>query len=118
MIEATLGVVVRPGEILLGEKKRGKVGVGFLSGPGGVQERGETLEECLLRETREELRVELDPASFVQMALIDFHVARVLDFRVYVFLAKILSGEPQETADMVPHWYPVSQIPFYGLATP
>ena len=35
----------------------------------------ETLPECLIRETREELEIELDPDSLEYIALIDFHAA-------------------------------------------
>lgn len=104
---ATLGVVLRPGRILLGEKKRGEIGTGMLSGPGGKLDPGETLEECLMRETREELEIELDPASLKYAVRIDFYAAGESDFRVHVYLARVLSGRVHETAEMIPKWYPL-----------
>ncbi len=110
---ATLGVVLNAeGQVLLGEKKRGEIGTGVLSGPGGKLAAGETLEACLLRETREELEIELDPASLEQVALIDFYAEGKPDFRVYVYRAKILRGELHETADMIPAWYPMTDETF------
>lgn len=114
MVIATLGIILGENgkEVLLGEKKKGRVGTGVLSGPGGGQEPGETLEECLIRETQEELELVLDSASLELVAVIDFYAAGALDFSVYIYHAKILFGEIKETADMIPGWYPVDDLPF------
>lgn len=109
---ATLGIVLQDGKVLLGEKKRGEIGTGVLSGPGGKLDLGETLQECLIRETREELEIELNPASLELVVLIDFHAAGEVDFRVHVYRADILSGEIHETADMIPAWYPINDATF------
>lgn len=109
---ATLGIILDGDRILLGEKKRGEIGTGILSGPGGKLDPDETLPECLIRETREELEIELDPDSLEYVALIDFHAAGELDFRVHVYRASIASGELHETADMIPGWYPLNDETF------
>ena len=109
---ATLGIVLQDGLVLLGEKKKGEIGTGVLSGPGGKLDPGETLEECLIRETREELEIELDPASLELVAVIDFYTADEIDFRVHTYRAGILSGDIHETADMTPKWYPLDRLPF------
>ncbi len=109
---ATLGIILQDGRILLGKKKKGEIGTGVLSGPGGKLDPGETLPGCLIRETREELEIELDPASLRLVAIIDFYAASELDFRVYTYHAKILSGEIHETADMIPGWYPLNKKTF------
>jgi 8-oxo-dGTP diphosphatase len=109
---ATLGLILQDNHVLLGEKKKGEIGTGVLCGPGGKLEPWETLEEGMIRETREELGIELDPASLELVARIDFYTASELDFRVYVYRTKILSGEIQETADMIPGWYPIDSPPF------
>ena len=109
---ATLGIVLRGQFVLLGEKKKGEIGTGVLSGPGGKLDPGESLEECLIRETREELYIELDPSSLELVAVIDFYAAGELDFSVYVYRAALLTGEIRETADMIPAWYPLTNLPF------
>lgn len=112
MKTATLGLIIHGSKLLLGEKKKGEIGTGVLSGPGGKMEPSETPEECLIRETREELEIELDPSSLELVADIDFYASDEIDFRVSVFRARIASGELHETADMVPAWYPISDLPF------
>ena len=112
MIVATLAVIPQGEKVLLGEKKKGKIGIGVLSGPGGVLEPGETFRACLIRETREELEIELDPTSLELVGVIDFYHAEKIDFRVIIYRAQILSGELHETDDMIPDWYPLSDETF------
>ncbi|MCR4275793.1 MAG: NUDIX domain-containing protein [Candidatus Parcubacteria bacterium] len=109
---ATLGIVLQNGTVLLGEKKKGEIGTGVLSGPGGKLDPGETLPECLVRETREELKIELDPASLELVAIIDFYAAGEIDFCVYVYRTETFFGELEETADMIPAWYPLDNLPY------
>jgi mutator protein MutT len=110
---ATLGIILdKEGRVLLGQKKKGEIGVGKLSGPGGKLDSGETLEGCLIRETREELEIELNPSSLELLACIDFYAGKEVDFRVYVYRAAIRSGELRETDDMIPGWYPLTKETF------
>lgn len=110
---ATLALIFNDtGELLLGEKKRGEIGTGYLSGPGGKWEPGETLEAGVIRETKEELEIDLDPDSLKKIAVIDFYAAGELDFRVHVYRARVASGELHETADMIPGWYPLTEATF------
>lgn len=114
MIE-TLGIVLQGELVLLGQKKKGKIGVGKFAGPGGRLEPGENLLECLVRETREELDVELDPAALELAAILDIYIGRDIDRCVYVYRAKILFGELKETADMIPAWYPIDDLPYDNM---
>ena len=112
MKTATLGIVLQGEAVLLGEKKKGEIGRGILSGPGGKLDPGETLVACLMRETWEEFEVELDPASLELVAIIDFYAAGQVDFCVFVYRAKVLFGEIKETVDMIPAWYPLNALPY------
>jgi len=131
---ATLGIVFQGDQILLSEKKRGEIGTGVLSGPGGKLDPGETLEECMIRETLEELGVELDPASLELAAYITFHkgLTRFMllnkllnffglrsstpDFGVFVYRARLLPGQRlAETDEMIPAWYPCDDLPFHRM---
>ena len=114
MKTATLALIVRDGKVLLGEKKRGaEIGSGTLNGPGGKAEGEETLEECVIRETREEFGIELDPAALEKTARVVFYAGGEPDFDVHVFRARRFSGEPRETAEMwEPAWHPADALPF------
>jgi len=127
---ATLGILLQDEQILLGEKKQGEIGTGKLSGPGGKIEDDETPEECFIRETREELVLEVDPDSLELVAYITFYSGRTrfrllnrilnivcmlgskADFGVFVFRAYIPFCQLAETDDMIPNWYPLNNLPF------
>jgi 8-oxo-dGTP diphosphatase len=55
MIEVTAGVIENRGKILIARRSPGKHLAGYWEFPGGKVETGETYEECLARELKEEL---------------------------------------------------------------
>ena len=103
-------------EVLLGEKKKGEIGIGTLNGPGGKLDAGETLVECAVRETREELGIMLDPYLLEKVSVITFFAAGTPDFEVHIFLTSVFRGELSETDDMIPDWYRVDDMPYARMA--
>ena len=103
---ATLAIITRWNQVLLGVRKsKSAIGEGKLNGPGGKQKQGETLIECLIRETREEVGIELNPAKLEKCAIITFYAGGVPDFEVHVYRTSHFSGEMRETDEMIPDWY-------------
>jgi mutator protein MutT len=77
-------IAQRPHEGLLG---------GLWEFPGGKQEEGETLPECLRRELREELAIEVEVGElFVTVK----HAFTHFSITLYAFNCRYLSGEPQK----------------------
>lgn len=79
---------------------------------GGKAEPGETLEEALIRESREELNITVQPKSvFVQLV----HEYPDITIRLTLFNAVIADGIPKllEHADL--QWIFPSQIPNYDF---
>jgi 8-oxo-dGTP diphosphatase len=67
------------GRVLIAERPKGKALEGLWEFPGGKVEPGETPEECLIRELREEIGVEtkaacLAPLTFASHSYDDFHL--------------------------------------------
>jgi len=56
----TAAIIQRRGKILIAQRKPDGLLGGLWEFPGGTQEKGESLEECLRREIREELGVEIE----------------------------------------------------------
>ncbi len=65
---ANLCFIIKDGRALLIRKKRG-LGAGKINAPGGKLEAGETPEQCLVRELREEFAVETEVTGFVDKSI-------------------------------------------------
>ena len=106
---ATLLFVVQDGQILLIRKKRG-LGAGKINGPGGRLEPGETPRECALREIHEELKIQSWGADWRGKHRFEFCDGYRLE--VDVFVSDGFDGEPTETDEAIPLWFPVDAIPY------
>lgn len=108
-VRANLLFIVREGKILLIRKKRG-FGAGKINGPGGKVDPGETPLAAALRETFEELGI--TPLGAEQRGELHFQFRDGYSLHCAVFLAHDFAGEPRETAEAVPLWTPLDQIPY------
>lgn len=108
-VEATLVFIVRDGQILLIEKKRG-LGAGKVNGPGGKLDPGETPLECAIRETQEELMITVESPR--KVAELWFEMSDYPSIHCHVFMASDFRGTPTETDEAVPLWVPLDAIPY------
>lgn len=110
-IRVAVGILRRDEEVLLCQRKRtAKFGLQW-EFPGGKVEAGETDEECLRRELREELSVELEnvsPYDSEEMSYSDHG-----DFAVVFFTASP-SGEFINNVFEDIRWVPIKQLPEYN----
>lgn len=109
---ATLMFVLRDGQILLIHKKRG-LGAGKINGPGGRLEPGETPLAAAIRETQEELCV--TPTGIQAMGELLFQFVDGFSIHGYVFTATGYTGEPQETNEAIPVWFPTDALPYHRM---
>ena len=109
---ATLVFVVQNGSILLIRKKRG-LGAGKINGPGGRVEPGESPMEAAVREAEEELTI--TPLGLRFAGQNRFQFIDGYSIHVHVFSASDYRGEPRETAEAVPLWYPTDGIPYHEM---
>lgn len=108
----TLVLIRREEQILLGLKKRG-FGMGLWNGPGGKVHEGEAPEACARREAREEFGIELGDLKKIGVVTCEYReVDEPKDMEVHIFETKDFYGEPIETEEMRPRWFPVSKYPF------
>ena len=106
---ATLAFVVQDGRVLLIRKKRG-LGAGKITAPGGRIEGGETPLACAVRETQEETHV--TPLAPEACGELRFAFADGYSIHVHVFRSPRAQGEPRETAEALPFWVPIADIPY------
>ena len=106
---ATLVFVLRDDEILLIDKKRG-LGKGKVNGPGGKVDPGETIEQCAIRECREELSIEV--SDLQALGEHRFQFTDGYSIHCWVYLTRSYSGTPTESPEAAPLWTPVTDIPY------
>ncbi|KAG7269600.1 hypothetical protein CRUP_028652 [Coryphaenoides rupestris] len=106
----TLVLVLQPGRVLLGMKKRG-FGVGKWNGFGGKVQTGETIEAAARRELKEESGLEVDALEEIGNLKFEFVGEKEL-LDVHVFRSDSYNGEPTESEEMRPQWFETDKIPF------
>jgi 8-oxo-dGTP diphosphatase len=112
---ASLAIIEQDGKILFGLKRGAEIGSGTLNGPGGKLDPGESIVDCVVRETKEELDIELDRATLEASgpaAIVTFYAAGIPDFEVHVFYTSSFVGEPKETESMIPEWHSKEALPY------
>lgn len=115
MKQLTLLFLVTDKDILLAMKKRG-FGKNRWNGVGGKLEAGETVEQALVRECQEEIKV--TPLEYHKAADITFdeiHTGKRELLKVHVFLCTKWFGKPTETEEMAPKWFAQKSIPFKDM---
>lgn len=111
--QVTLCLLIKEDKVLLAMKKRGW-GVGKWNGVGGKLNPGETLEQASIRETEEEIGV--TPLDLTRVATLNFFFPKAPEDKnwnqqVCVFLVTKWQGEPEESEEMKPEWFPKNNIP-------
>jgi len=106
---ATLLFVIRDGQTLLIRKKRG-LGAGKINAPGGRLDPGETALEAAVREVQEELLI--TPTGIRKCGEHRFQFVDGYSLHVHVFASDDFSGEPTETDEAIPLWFPLDGIPY------
>jgi 8-oxo-dGTP diphosphatase len=104
----TLMFLLVDGRVLLIRKRRGHGG-GRINGPGGKPEPGESPLECVLRETEEEVGVR--PAGARLAGVFRFVDQESADWLGFIFVAGTCTGTPRTTAEAIPAWYPLDELP-------
>jgi A/G-specific adenine glycosylase len=90
--EVAAGVIWRGDQLLISKRHTNDLLGGLWELPGGKRESGETLEECLAREVREELGIEIAVGDLLMTVRHTYTHFRVT---LHVFHCRYLSGQPQ-----------------------
>ncbi len=106
-------IIEQEGRVLLGMKKRG-FGAGRWNGFGGKVEPDESIEDAVVRETKEEaLVIPLDPTK---IGIIEFYFLETDELlEVHIFKSKSFEGEVGESEEMRPQWFTYDAIPYTDM---
>jgi mutator protein MutT len=101
-------------DICLAMKKRG-FGAGRYNGVGGKVEAGESIEAAVLREAEEEIGIHAEGVrKYGELTFVFPHNPQY-DQLVHVYVTQSWTGEPVETEEMSPAWFPVEGIPYGSM---
>jgi 8-oxo-dGTP diphosphatase len=106
-VEVSAALIFRDGKLLVTQRKTGAHLGGLWEFPGGKREPGETFEECLVREIREELGIEISVGELFEEVSQDYPEKTV---HLKFFTCRILSGEPQKLGVEDFRWIEQSQL--------
>jgi mutator protein MutT len=91
-IEVSAALIFRAGKLLITQRHANSHLGGLWEFPGGKREAGETFEQCLIREIREELGVEISVGELFEEIHHDYPEKSV---HLKFFICRLLAGEPQ-----------------------
>jgi len=109
----TLCIIHQEDRMLLGMKKRG-FGQGKWNGFGGKVQEGESIEEAMKRELKEETGLYV--RSFEKRGVLEFvYQDDNVIHETHLFCVTDFDGAPLETEEMKPQWFSVNEIPFEAM---
>ncbi|HEY1662504.1 MAG TPA: 8-oxo-dGTP diphosphatase MutT [Verrucomicrobiae bacterium] len=91
-VEVSAALLFRDGKLLIAQRRKDSHLGGLWEFPGGKREAGETFEECLVREIREELGVEISVGGLFEEITHEYPGKTV---HLKFFICRLVSGEPQ-----------------------
>ncbi len=91
-VQVAAALVFHGGRLLVTQRPAGSHLAGYWEFPGGKREAGETFKDCLIREIREELGIEIKPGQCLAQVTHSYPEKRV---HIRFFLAEWEGGQPQ-----------------------
>jgi A/G-specific adenine glycosylase len=107
----TAAVIYLDGKFLITKRPLGGLLAGLWEFPGGRQEKGETLPECLRREIQEELGAECEVGDLIGMYK---HAYTHIRFTLYAYLCTLL-GEPKPIEADGIQWVSKAELENYPM---
>ena len=101
------------GEVLIAQRLESSMLGGLWEFPGGTQEPGETMPDCVARELKEEMDIELDVGDRLMIVR---HAYSHFTIALHVYWATIRSGTPRtlQCADF--RWCPIDKLSQYAFS--
>lgn len=91
MIDVTAAIIHNDKKLLICQRPKGKSCEMLWEFPGGKIEKGETPEECIVRECREELGVTIETE---QLLCEVEHKYPAITVNIHFYICKLINGEP------------------------
>jgi 8-oxo-dGTP diphosphatase len=108
--EVSAALIFRDGKLLIALRHADAHLGGLWEFPGGKREADETFEQCLVREIREELGIEISVGELFEEIFHDYPEKSV---RLKFFICRLLHGEPQPLGCAAFKWIGKSELADY-----
>lgn len=112
--DVTAAVIHRNGKVLIAQRPADGMLGGLWEFPGGKKQPGESLPDCLKREIREELAVEIEvgePVVSVQHSYTHFKIT------LHAFHCRLVAGQPQAVQVADWRWVTLEELDRYAFPT-
>ena len=113
MIPVVAALIVRDGRLLIARRPEGKHMAGRWEFPGGKLEKGESPEEAIEREIREELAAEIRAGRVYQAIAYSYPEK---DMLLLFYAASVVSGEPRPVEEAEIRWITLEELDEYTFA--
>ncbi|MFZ5967408.1 MAG: (deoxy)nucleoside triphosphate pyrophosphohydrolase [Bacillota bacterium] len=91
MIDVVAAILLnKEGQVLIARRKRGKALEGYWEFPGGKVEKGESPEQSLTRELKEEMNIDIEVTEYVGENIHSYEIGVI---RLLAFKGKIVRGD-------------------------
>ncbi len=114
-----VGAIILDGDKILLEKRKNAPSKGKWSVPGGLVELGESVEQAVIREVKEETGLEVIEPRFVDIVdhiSLDEKGAVKYHFVIIDYLVTVKSGKPKASSDAdALKWVPFNEVEQYNL---
>ena len=113
MIPVVAALIVRGGRLLIARRPEGRHMAGRWEFPGGKLEKGESPEDAVEREIREELGLDVRAGRIYQAIAYSYPEKDVL---LLFYAASVVSGEPRPIEEAEIRWVTVAELDGYAFA--
>jgi mutator protein MutT len=112
VLDVSAGLIFRGGKLLIAQRHADSHLGGLWEFPGGKREAGESFEQCLARELREELGVEVAVGKLFESLT---HAYPEKSVHLKFFRCAIETGEPQPIGCSAVAWVGKAELADYGF---
>src|SRR5664280_3138207 len=111
-IEVSAALIFHHGKLLIAQRQAASHLGGLWEFPGGKREADETFEECLVREIREELGVDISVGELFEEVT---HAYPEKSVQLKFFICQLLAGEPQPLECAAVKWIGKTELAVFDF---